>query len=127
MSAEYKELVRSSTKGDKAALKALFSLGESALAEKDVEKAAAVFRDSAISYRIAAYGDRIEAEQAAGKANWLAQSCDIYRAWIEQYPAGLRELPRPVKGIGKNGVKSLIYDDLAARCEVWCTEARIWR
>ncbi len=64
-------LLRQALKGKKAALKQLFADAEQALAHEDFASAAALFKESAICYRIALFRERAAAEELEQRVSTL--------------------------------------------------------
>jgi len=101
---DYLELIRLSTKGDNQALEDLFALAEKLSAENKHEESSKVFRDSAISYRIAAFRNSGLAESANGEVYWLNEEIKLMKQWIEINPSGFRPLPRIIEGIASEKI-----------------------
>lgn len=113
MSDSYEELSKRATKGDKQALRELFSLGEKLFSEQQFQQAAAVFKDSAISYRILAFRQGARAEDAEKNAASLEIARQIYQAWIEKNPSGLRKTPFPApRGADLSRIRDIVYENL---------------
>lgn len=113
MSDSYEELSKRATKGDKQALRELFSLGEKLFSDQQFQQAAAVFKDSAISYRILAFRQGARAEDAEKNAASLEIARQIYQAWIEKNPSGLRKTPFPAPpGADLSRIRDIVYENL---------------
>jgi len=111
---EHDELIRRATKGDKVAMEELFTIGEGLVAQQRFQDAATAFRDAAISYRISAFRNMTHAQDANGRAHWMALVRDIYADWIENNPQGFRALPRQVPGIEYDCIRQVVVDQLLA-------------
>lgn len=108
----YDNLVRLATQGSKAALAQLFALAEKLRAEHRLEDAAQAFRDSAIAYRIAAFRNTAQKEDAERRGQSLATVVEIYRRWVEANPNGMRQLPRASQLIDSECIRRVIVDEL---------------
>ncbi|MFC1665589.1 hypothetical protein ACFL17_08185 [Pseudomonadota bacterium] len=113
MNKQYDELSRRATKGDKDALRELFTLAEQEEGKKKFKEATVVFRDAAIAYRISAFRNLARAEDAESHAAWLATQQSIYRKWIDENPNGLRELPYPASGVTRGCIQKVVFGPLS--------------
>lgn len=105
---EYDELVRQSTKGSKDALDKLFAIGVGHLVNNPV-KAAKTFKDSAISYRIAAFRNAAQLETAQNEIGKLVEDIDIFKEWISIFPNGYVALPKIVQGLDRETIEAVMY------------------
>ena len=111
MSKAYEELVRASTKGDKKATEELFTIGEDFFIENNPVKAAEVFKDAAIAYRIAAFRNAAQLEASQGEAKQLLEDLDIFREWLLAFPNGQIELPKSKAGLDKRFIETEFYGE----------------
>jgi hypothetical protein len=108
----YEELIRRSTKGDKEATEALYSVGEELFIEGELAKAATGFKDAAISYRIAAFRNSAKLETSQKEAQQLIRDMDIFREWFLAFPDGQVALPKADAGVDKKGIEKAIYGEI---------------
>lgn len=105
---KYDELVRQSTKGSKKALDELFAVGEENLVNNPV-KAAKIFKDSAISYRIAAFRNLAQLETSQNEINNLVEDIEIFKEWISIFPNGYVALPKNVAGLDCETIEAAMF------------------
>ena len=131
MDRDYEELVRQTTKGNEDALTALFALGERYSKEGRLEEAVQVFKDSAISYRIAASRNLSKAGAAEGSAARQSRLLEKYVQWITDNPAGLRPWPLDPIGVDSGYIHGLVMGELQMdeRCMdlFQCLESELYR
>lgn len=112
MNVEYQNLSSRAARGEKDALRELFALADEFKNQGKLQDAVEAFRDSAIAYRISAFGNLNRAEAAESQSEWRAKVCEIYRRWIENNPSGLRKLPFPARGIGTEDIRHIVVEEL---------------
>ncbi len=112
MDEQYQELCRLATKGNAKALSNLFSLGEKLEAEKKFQEATVAFRDAAISYRISAFRNSGHTEDALVREQYLIETLNIFRKWIENHPDGFRKLPYFESEIGYDFIRDTVIGNL---------------
>ena len=131
MDRDYEELVRQTTKGNEDALTALFALGERYSKEGRLEEAVQVFKDSAISYRIAASRNRSKALEEKSFAERQSRLLEKYLQWIADNPAGLRPWPLDPIGVDPGYIHGLVNGELQGdeRCMdlFYCLESELHR
>lgn len=119
----YNELSRRAAKGDKDAQKAIFEMAEQCEKDKSFKKAAELYREAAMDYRIAAFRNKMRTESPESSDNRVARELalkdyvrNIYDRWIDSHPKGMHELPYDSQGLKRSEIyvffqKGLHYED----------------
>jgi hypothetical protein len=108
----YEDLINLSTKGNKQALRGLFKLGEALIDKKDFDEASNVFKESAISYRIAAARNIGIANSLLSEVEALKQEVKFTYRWLDSNPNGFKDLPIFLTGINKEFVLQELRDKI---------------
>ena len=108
----YDEVSRLATKGDRDAQNRLMEWAEAYLEAGDTARAAEVFREAAICYRIAAFRARTEVGEA-GQKQWRAEAMTrMVLQWAQECMDAGRLPEHSCPGITGEQVRDIVIDEL---------------
>jgi hypothetical protein len=110
---QHEELSRSATKGNVAAIRELFDYGERTYKLGHYEKAAAIYKDAAICFRLEAFRRRTDAEDANSRAKNQAKRIAVLTEALKRKHDFSRILViHQRKNVSSQDVHSVLYEKI---------------